>query len=321
MSSTLYCRMECILCSGQFVETEHLPRNLRCGHVCCTRCLQQQVAQHDVVECNQCGSKQVVDSLDQLPLSKGLLDVISKMQEEMRKCCDNTSEESTIKSSTLHGSVLSLQSQEVMHQCVPQISEGLCVDHGYYRVFYCESCQVWVCRDCIITEHPRHNCQVKSARPGLDSMKTQVKEVMKQKISKYKDEIKVLEEFSEMVDEHSQVLRDTVDKIFKTLEKKKRAKVATNHALDQLEANLRELDGAKGIQEVRELVARFEESGESDGELDEEGREGGGAVANIGDGNEQNNDGGEEETLEDTEEHLWQRYGQTDVTLACAVLL
>lgn len=297
------------------MDPEHLPRNLRCGHVCCTKCLKNLLAKQDVIECFVCGCKQAVDSLDQLALSKGVLDVISKTREEQqrRKSCENTIEEAILERSALHGSFLSLHSQEVMQQCVPQISEGLCLEHGYYRVFYCESCRVWVCRDCTITEHPPVRCMVKSATRGLDSMKEQANQFMEEKITQYKNEVKELEEFTEMLEEHTHVFRDTVNKIFKTLEKKKCAKVTITHTIDQLKANLKQLDEAKEIQEVREMVARFEESKEGDDELDEEGRggDGDGAVTNHGDGNEQDNDDDEEdeETQDNTKEDLCQRYG------------
>ncbi|KAK4319775.1 hypothetical protein Pmani_009327 [Petrolisthes manimaculis] len=353
--------MECVSCSAEFVETEHLPRNLRCGHVCCSRCLQLMVTKHDVVDCPQCGCKQAVDSLEELPLSKGLLDAVKTIQElrvscvgsthegdninnmrvscggsidqgdntnlrrccvgstdqgdninnmrrccvgstdqgdntnlrrccvgstdqgdninNMRRCCvgstdqgDNTNlrrccvgstdqgDNTNLRSSTLHGgSLVSLQSQyqEVAHQLVPVISDGPCEDHGYYKVFYCLTCKVWICRDCTITEHPTRTCQVQSVSHGLNSMKHQVKEDIKKNIIASKSQLKAMKRFARVVDNHSDSFRNTVAKILQTLEENKRDRKTVSAACARLEANLKQLEEARGISEVKEMLSSF----------------------------------------------------------------
>lgn len=42
----------------------------------------------------------------------------------------------------------------------PRLFVGLCPDHSGYRLCWCATCKAWLCRECIVADHPNDVCEV-----------------------------------------------------------------------------------------------------------------------------------------------------------------
>ncbi|XP_038061415.1 tripartite motif-containing protein 3-like [Patiria miniata] len=131
-------QLECPICLDQLWE----PKLLNCGHTFCLKCLDgvfepEEFPQNPVVACPVCRKKTPVPNKGVAGLTsnfalQSLLEALSplkpKTTAEVAKTADG---EATI-----------------------------CEIHNEIRKFYCSSCEVLICRDCTVVDHPRpeHKC-------------------------------------------------------------------------------------------------------------------------------------------------------------------
>nr|XP_045606656.1 tripartite motif-containing protein 65-like [Procambarus clarkii] len=130
----------CSICDQEYSD-DRTPRNLPCGHSICTLCVDEVLARDG--KCPECRVPITAATSDDLPIGYTLLTLscrLKKKREMQRKEVDSSS-------SQVEGS--------------RQVDAGKCECHGFSLLFRCQTCDVWVCRDCVLEhpEPPRGTCR------------------------------------------------------------------------------------------------------------------------------------------------------------------
>nr|XP_045606654.1 tripartite motif-containing protein 59-like [Procambarus clarkii] len=123
--------VKCTKCGHQFGD-DRTPRNLLCGHTVCTSCV-DLVIESDK-KCPECDAIITASSSGDLPVGYTLLRMA---------CLINRNQDKQ------HKEDASLEAD-----CNHQTDAGMCMAHCARLFFRCQTCDVWVCRDCLAVDHP-----------------------------------------------------------------------------------------------------------------------------------------------------------------------
>ncbi|CAL4079422.1 unnamed protein product, partial [Meganyctiphanes norvegica] len=115
--------MECPICNSWYSVTDDQlrVRSLGCGHSMCTSCL-QRMHQRNSVTCPTCRYVHQTDSVDRIPICFIMESVI--------------------------------QSRD-LSESSPVLNGGLCQKHATMKLFYCDTCKMFICAHCTVLDHPR----------------------------------------------------------------------------------------------------------------------------------------------------------------------
>lgn len=144
--------VSCTVCDMQY-EDDRTPRNLGCGHTFCSWCLDQILAKNK--KCPECRMCIDAASSQDLPVSYALLRLVRSLKTLQLK----KGEQSGASSQSLS---------------VKEPNAGQCGAHGSLMFFRCQTCSVWVCRDCLVIDHrvpPHGMCEIVSFTKALTSAK------------------------------------------------------------------------------------------------------------------------------------------------------
>lgn len=163
----------CSICDKQYSE-DKTPRNLPCGHTMCTLCVDQILAKDQ--KCPECRVHIAASASSDLPVGYTLLRMALSLNKKFlekpqRKQC--------------------LEEKCTAHQA----DAGMCDVHGSRLFFRCQTCDAWVCRDCLAVDHPeppKGSCRIVSFSNALAEAKetyTKTKCSEKMLITFMKDEL------------------------------------------------------------------------------------------------------------------------------------
>lgn len=175
--------LDCDICFQGFDESDRLPRTLPCGHSFCHTCIIKSLKEGPLL-CPSCRKTHAIDNAGEVSVNYTLLKVAGSLRAS-RETLPTTSrwKPSLTKAKPL--------SQE------PKLHAGICGEHGSFRLFWCGKCEVWICRDCTVVDHPPPSCPALSARDALERMKEGEKEQMKVSAKLRNDYITHLQDYQD----------------------------------------------------------------------------------------------------------------------------
>ncbi|KAK8752601.1 hypothetical protein OTU49_006481, partial [Cherax quadricarinatus] len=138
--------LSCSVCDEGYADAR-TPRNLSCGHTYCTFCLQQVIAKDR--RCPECRLLFTCTSATDLPVNYPLL----------RLARGNLPSVSPSTEPLLPGK---------------ELDAGKCTAHEAPMYFWCDTCQKFVCRDCLVLDHkaePLGNCRILSISQATEKIK------------------------------------------------------------------------------------------------------------------------------------------------------
>ncbi|XP_072032016.1 E3 ubiquitin-protein ligase TRIM65-like [Amphiura filiformis] len=154
--------LSCNICYNLLRE----PKDLDCPHVFCLQCLQKWVKNKPTVECPECHHITSVPhgGLVNLKTNLRLKSMVDKYAEHVEK-----------------------------HKSVP-----MCPNHeGEKQHFFCVTCGVTVCHDCLVSQHPISQHEIKELTVIVTTQKTEMKAKMgnvEQEMKRIEGDAKKLEE-------------------------------------------------------------------------------------------------------------------------------
>lgn len=122
------------------------PMNLKCGHVICSSCVPQGLS----VTCPEC--RAVTNDTSTLSVNYPLARVLE------------------------YGSIIKPPHESFCGAAaLPSWGETYpCRRHNNPVVQFCNSCQTWICQDCLVVDHPplpRGSCRILEAGPAMESIR------------------------------------------------------------------------------------------------------------------------------------------------------
>lgn len=124
--------LECKVCFEQYNSDSRKPRSFGCGHSYCSVCV-EDILKRGKALCPGCRQEHSASSINSFPINYSIMSLIEAVE------CNS----------------LDLASLRVADTPIkpPQMSAGLCDEHGNHLVFFCMTCDAWICRDCTVCEH------------------------------------------------------------------------------------------------------------------------------------------------------------------------
>ncbi|KAG7171574.1 Tripartite motif-containing protein 59-like 1 [Homarus americanus] len=167
-----YMEVTCGICELQFHDDNNA-RNLPCGHSLCTSCVDELLTRDK--KCPECRINITVSTSQELPIGYTLM--------RLARACGEINKQQQKEDS----------SSDTENETQPDA--GKCKIHSSRLFFRCQTCEVWVCRDCIALEHrlpPQGQCRVVYFVQALDEAKesyAMTTSLEKRVISHLKDEL------------------------------------------------------------------------------------------------------------------------------------
>ncbi|XP_072014913.1 tripartite motif-containing protein 2-like [Amphiura filiformis] len=172
--------LSCCICYNLLRE----PKELDCPHVFCLQCLQEWVKKGRTVECPECRHITIVPQggLVNLKTNLRLKSMVEKYAERVEK------------------------------QSAP-----ICPNHdGENQHFFCVTCGVTICRDCLVLQHPISQHEIKE----LKVITTTRKAEMKAKMGSVEQEMKKIESDRRILDKIERQLQAAREKAEKDVKKR-----------------------------------------------------------------------------------------------------
>ena len=237
--------LHCYICGKHYVE----PKLLNCLHSFCLECLDNLVfyKENERIECCVCGQKTCIpgSGMSDLPTNvviKQLLDLNEDLEkdsycdicilhgEEKKssgQCvdcndmlCSECCEKHTYSRLTISHTVVPLQDVTADNErCVVRLRENKvlsCSEHTDEKLkFYCISCQIVVCRDCVLLSHSSHQVLTtdKVIQKIKDDINRKVKELNQTKEKKWDELIK----YEKLLEEKFDSEKSTLDTVYKEM--------------------------------------------------------------------------------------------------------
>ncbi|XP_063586659.1 E3 ubiquitin-protein ligase TRIM65-like [Penaeus indicus] len=134
----------CTVCEEQYNDQRN-PRALSCGHSFCSTCLNQLFVQNSRL-CPECRAYIRTASVNDIPVNYALLRLVRAQAAQTPKPAPK-----------------------------PDLDPngGECQAHGSIMFFWCVKCFTWVCRDCLVVDHPespRGTCVIKAPKQATEDM-------------------------------------------------------------------------------------------------------------------------------------------------------
>lgn len=130
--------LNCTVCQEQFDENNHIPRTLRCGHMCCGPCLAAILSgRREQRLCPECRQILKDTQVARYPISYTLLRLVRAIA---------------------GGEALPVSNQSRGPGTEP--NAGTCSTHGTPLCFRCMKCDVWLCYTCRSTHNLGAACTV-----------------------------------------------------------------------------------------------------------------------------------------------------------------
>lgn len=162
--------LSCIICEEQYSDRRN-PRALNCGHSFCTPCLNQLFMQN-FRTCPECRAVIRNASVKTIPINYSLLRLVRPQ---------------------------GAQASKPSPKAVKEPNGGKCQAHGSIMFFWCVKCCTWVCRDCLVLDHPdppRGSCVIKAPKEAAADMVQADNQKVKVMIADIEGIIKVMESAS-----------------------------------------------------------------------------------------------------------------------------
>ena len=237
--------LHCYICGKHYVE----PKLLNCLHSFCLECLDNLVfyKENERIECCVCGQKTCIpgSGMSDLPTNvviKQLLELNEDLEkdsfcdicilhgEEKKssgQCvdcndmlCSECCEKHTYSRLTISHTVVPLQDVTADNErCVVRLHENKvlsCSEHTDEKLkFYCISCQIVVCRDCILLSHSSHQVLTtdKVIQKIKDDINRKVKELNQTKEKKCDELVK----YEKLLEEKFDSEKNTLDTVYKEM--------------------------------------------------------------------------------------------------------
>ncbi|XP_047474466.1 uncharacterized protein LOC125028903 [Penaeus chinensis] len=228
--------LNCSVCEERFSD-ECPPKNLGCGHSLCSKCVTEVLARDR--KCPECRHFFMSSNTSDFVVNYPLL--------RMARILAATS-------LGLHADINLNTSNPAS---APQPNAGECPAHGSRMFFRCMRCSVWVCRDCVVVDHPdppRGLCRILAISDALEEMKKSHKVLVNAKVKACHKAKESLENKVCDLQAAQNQQRDTANR-FRSL-------------LVEINANLKELKSKKmevlkKISEIDSMVEAVKQTGES----------------------------------------------------------
>ncbi|XP_063585177.1 uncharacterized protein LOC134762568 [Penaeus indicus] len=62
----------------------------------------------------------------------------------------------------------------------PSLHAGRCSTHGGFRLFWCDTCRTWVCRECTVVDHPNDLCEVLPLKEAVSAFQRKEEDAVAQ---------------------------------------------------------------------------------------------------------------------------------------------
>ena len=188
--------LTCYICYNLLRE----PKDLECPHVYCLQCLQEWVKKKPTIECPECRSITVIPQ-------GGLVNLKTNLR--LKTMVDNY----------VQGGG--------KRERVP-----VCPNHeGERQHFFCVTCGITVCRDCLVLEHPQSQHDIKE----LKVITKTKKEEMKTKMNQVQEEMKRAKEEKQALSEMERKLQAAKETAKKDINKR------VQQVITEVEAKKREM--------------------------------------------------------------------------------
>ncbi|XP_068237097.1 uncharacterized protein [Palaemon carinicauda] len=153
--------LKCERCESNYCD-DHMPRNLSCGHTMCTSCIEAMLVEEK--SCPECHKRQKSDTKDKLHVNYQLLRLT-------RVCKTKEIKLGSGNRAVLFGDVSNHPINDELWKCNA---------HDSPKVLFCRSCNVWVCENCLVLDHPlppRGTCRVLQLTDALYQIRKKYDEV------------------------------------------------------------------------------------------------------------------------------------------------
>ena len=234
--------LHCYICGKHYSE----PKLLNCLHSFCLQCLDSLIfyKHNQKIECCVCGQRTKIPDSDMssLPTNviiKHLLDLNADLKKnlfcdicilhgEERKSagqcidcndmlCSECCEKHNYSRQTISHTVVSLDDITSNQQCVVRLRESTvlnCNEHEDEKLkFYCITCQIVVCRDCVLLSHSSH--QVLTSEKVIQKIKDEIEGKIG-KLNKTKEKSdEELVKFKDFFEEQEKQQKDTLETAYK----------------------------------------------------------------------------------------------------------
>ncbi|KAK7074511.1 hypothetical protein SK128_005345 [Halocaridina rubra] len=124
--------LECKVCYENYDCISRKPLSFFCGHTYCSACIEDMLAK-GISGCPGCRKPHLATDLQNLPVNYSIMELLEAVEQTSADTLQASLSETLVKP--------------------PQTSAGICEDHGNYLVFFCDTCEKWICRDCTIIDH------------------------------------------------------------------------------------------------------------------------------------------------------------------------
>ncbi|CAL4092716.1 unnamed protein product [Meganyctiphanes norvegica] len=132
--------LACKICCEPYTTWElHRPRSLPCGHSFCGVCATRLLADGKIL-CPVCQRRYKYQGIEEISINHDLEDVIERL------AFVSVSRESVVANSN-------------SATTGPKLHQGVCEEHGGYKVHYCLTHHIFICSDCALAYHLEADCR------------------------------------------------------------------------------------------------------------------------------------------------------------------
>ncbi|CAL4163087.1 unnamed protein product [Meganyctiphanes norvegica] len=146
--------IECEICFKSFNDKDRKPRNLPCGHVCCSSCLSESISRGSH-NCSTCRSPHHASAASDLPVNFYIMKLVDQppITERPKESTDD-------------------------------FNGGNCPEHkSSYLYFVCRTHNIQICRECTVIAHSPSTCDVISFKAQIEQRRSDMLKELNAEIS------------------------------------------------------------------------------------------------------------------------------------------
>ncbi|XP_042221997.1 uncharacterized protein LOC121866410 [Homarus americanus] len=232
--------LECQVCFEKYNSVNRKPHSVTCGHSFCSVCLTDMM-KNGLSSCPHCRKALNTSTLDTIPVNYSILSLVEAV------------ERTSIDLSSLGVSEAPVRP--------PKEAAGVCDDHGNYLVFFCTTCDKWICRDCTVIEHEKTAHKVISIKAMLHEKKKEnttnlesMENQSKQQIGDLVDYLKELQTERSMLEKMKEQIKKAIELSLEEQDRVKQTLTEGEQLQCQLSAAKVYLSDATTLDEVNNAV-------------------------------------------------------------------
>ncbi|CAL4082303.1 unnamed protein product [Meganyctiphanes norvegica] len=219
--------IECEICFKSFNDKDRKPRNLPCGHVCCSSCLGESISRGSH-NCSTCRSPHHASAASDLPVNFYIMKLVDQppITEKPKESADD-------------------------------FNGGNCPEHkSSYLYFVCRTHNIQICRECTVIEHSPSTCDVISFKAQIEQRRSDLLKELNVEISLVAESIGHLNEYETSKSNDVKYKSNEIERLLQEIDEDRKASDKAKKAKEEStkENATKKIEITESCSAVREKV-------------------------------------------------------------------